>query len=122
MAHTLRWKLDKVEETIAPVVAQAPVKTEFFEVAPGYVTGVEQYGYGYVKGNKVIELHLRMCVDAGEGVDEVWLEGKPSIHSVIKGVHGDLSTAAVAANCVRRVVANAPGLVTMADLPVISVG
>jgi len=52
----------------------------------------------------------------------VIIEGKPPIHSIIKGVHGDLSTAAVAANCVRRVVAHSPGVVTMADLPIISGG
>ncbi len=122
LARTLRWKLDKIEETIAPVVATAPVKTEYFDVAPGFVTGVEQFGYGYVKGQRVIELHLRMCVDAGEGSDEVIIDGKPAIHSLIKGVHGDLSTAAVAANSMRRVIAAPPGLVTMADIPIISVG
>lgn len=122
IARTLRWKIDKIEETIAPVVAQAPCKTEYFDVASGFVTGVEQYGYGYCNGEKLIELHLRMCVDAGEGVDEVWLEGKPSIHSVVHGVHGDLSTAAVAANSIRRIVAAPPGVVTMADIPMISVG
>lgn len=122
IASALRWKLDKIEDTIEPVVAKASIKTEYFEVAPGYVTGVEQYGYGYSKGEKVIELHLRMCVDAGEGSDEVIIDGKPAIRSLIKGVHGDLSTAAVAANCVRRVVAGVPGLVTMADIPIISVG
>ena len=122
IARALRWKLDKIEETIEPVVAKAPTKTEYFEVAPGFVTGVEQFGYGIKNGKRVIELHLRMCVDVGESVDEVWIEGKPPIHSVVHGVHGDLSTAAVAANCVRRVVAAPPGLVTMADIPVISVG
>ncbi|MBI5649147.1 MAG: dihydrodipicolinate reductase [Chloroflexi bacterium] len=122
VARTLRWKLDQIEETIAPVVATQPIKTEFFEVKPGFVTGVEQYGYGIQNGTRVIELHLKMCVDAGEGVDEVWLEGKPAIHSIIRGVHGDLSTAAVAANSIRRVVAAPPGLVTMADIPIISVG
>jgi hypothetical protein len=122
VAQTLGWKLDKIEETIEPVIARQPVKTEFYDVAPGFVTGVEQFGYGIRDGQRVIELHLRMCVDAGDSVDEVWLEGRPSIHSVVTGVHGDLSTAAVAANCVRRVVAAAPGLVTMADLPIVSVG
>ena len=122
IARVMRWKLDKIEETIEPVIAKEFVKTEYFDVTPGFVTGVEQYGYGIRNGEKLIELHLRMCVDAGEGVDEVWLEGKPSIHSVIRGVHGDLSTAAVAANCVRNVVAAAPGLATMTDIPVISVG
>jgi 4-hydroxy-tetrahydrodipicolinate reductase len=118
IARALRWKLDKIEETIEPVVAKEPVK----DVQPGFVTGVNQFGYGIKNGERVIELHLKMCVDAGESVDEVWLQGKPSIHSVIHGVHGDLSTAAVAANCVRRVVTATPGLVTMADLPIIAVG
>lgn len=122
IAYALRWKIDRVEETIEPVVATQTIKTEYFQVQPGFVTGVEQYGYGYLNGEKKIELHLRMCVDAGESVDEVIIEGKPAIHSLVKGVHGDLSTAAVAANCVRRVVAGAPGLVTMADIPIISVG
>lgn len=122
VARTLGWKLDKIEETIEPVVAKQPVKTEFYDVAPGFVTGVEQYGYGIKDGQRVVELHLRMSVDAGDSVDEVWLGGRPPIHSVITGVHGDLSTAAVAANCVRRIVAAAPGLVTMADLPIVSVG
>ncbi len=122
LARALRWKLDKIEEAIQPVVATQPVKTEYFDVAPGLVTGVEQWGYGIQNGQCLIDLHLRMCVDAGESVDEVWLEGTPSIHSRIQGVHGDLSTAAVAANSIRRVVAAPPGLVTMADLPIISVG
>ncbi len=122
IARTLGWKIDQIEETIEPVIAQKPVKTEFYDVAPGFVTGVEQFGYGIRDGQRVIELHLRMCVDAGESVDEVWIDGKPAIHSVIHGVHGDLSTAAVAANCVRRVVAAPPGLVTMPDLPIVSVG
>ena len=122
LARALGWTLDKIEETIKPVIAQQPVKTEFYDVAPGFVTGVEQYGYGYKDSQRVIELHLVMSVDAGESVDEVWLEGKPPIHSVVTGVHGDLSTAAVAANCVRRVVEAAPGLATMADLPIVSAG
>ncbi len=122
IARALGWKLDKIEETIEPVVARTAVSTEYFEVAPGHVTGVRQYGYGIHNGQRVIELDLKMCVDAGDSVDEIWLEGKPSIHSVIHGVHGDLSTAAVAANAIRRVVTAAPGLVTMADIPLISVG
>ncbi len=122
LARTLGWKLDQVEETIEPVIAKHPVKTEFYDVAPGFVTGVEQYGYGLIDGRRVIELHLLMSVDAGDSVDEVWVEGRPPIHSIITGVHGDLSTAAVATNCVHRVVAAPPGLATMADLPIVSVG
>lgn len=122
IARALHWKLEKVEEIIEPVIAQRLVKTEYFDVAPGRVTGVRQLGFGIRNGERVIELDLRMSVDAGDSVDEVWLEGNPPIHSTIQGVHGDLSTAAVAANSIRRVVAAAPGLVTMPELPIIAVG
>ena len=36
------------------------------------------------------------------------------------GIMGDLATAAIIVNAVPRVVAHAPGLVTMLDLPVIA--
>jgi 4-hydroxy-tetrahydrodipicolinate reductase len=122
IARALRWKLDKIEEMIEPVIAQRPAQTDYFNVEPGFVTGVRQFGYGIRDGQHVIELDLRMSVDADESVDEVWLDGKPAIHLVVHGVHGDLSTAAVAANSIRRVIAAPPGLVTMAELPIISVG
>jgi 4-hydroxy-tetrahydrodipicolinate reductase len=119
IARTLRWKLDKIEETIEPVIAQQLVRTEYTKVPPGRVTGVHQMGYGIKNGQRVVELDLQMSVDAGESIDEVWVDGTPEIHSVIHGVHGDLSTAAVAANSIRRVVAAPPGLVTMTDIPII---
>lgn len=122
VARALHWRLDKVEESIEPVVATKPVKTDYFDVSPGKVTGVHQVGVGIRNGERVIQLDLKMSVDAGESVDEIFLEGNPPIHSMIRGVHGDLSTAAVAANAIRRTVLAQPGLVTMADLPIISVG
>lgn len=122
IARTLGWKLDKVEEMIEPVVAKDLVRTEFFKVQPGRVTGVHQIGVGIKGGERVIELDLQMSVDAGENLDECWIDGTPEIHSVIHGVHGDLSTAAIAANAIKRVAAAEPGLQTMADLPLIAVG
>ncbi len=122
IARTLGWKLSRIEETIEPVIAQQLVRTEYFKVAPGRVTGVRQLGYGIKSGQRVIELDLQISVDAGENLDEVWIDGIPEIRSVVHGVHGDLSTAAIAANAIRRVVAAPPGLVTMTDLPIISVG
>ncbi len=122
IARTLGWKLDKIEETIDPVIAQDLVRTEFFKVPPGRVTGVRQLGIGMRGGERVIELDLQMSVDAGESIDECWIDGKPEIHSVVHGVHGDLSTAAIAANAIKRIVNAGPGLKTMADLPIVYVG
>jgi 4-hydroxy-tetrahydrodipicolinate reductase len=122
IARTLGWKLDKIEETIEPVVAHDVVRTEYFKVQPGRVTGVHQIGIGTKRGQRVIELDLRMSVDAGESVDECFIDGKPEIHSVVHGVHGDLSTAAIAANAIKRIAQAEPGLKTMADLPMVYVG
>lgn len=122
LAGTLGWKLDRVEEMIEPVVAKDLVRTEFFKVQPGRVTGVHQIGVGLKGGERLIELDLQMSVDAGENLDECWIDGTPEIHSVIHGVHGDLSTAAIAANAIKRVAAAEPGLKTMADVPVVVVG
>jgi hypothetical protein len=122
IARTLGWKLDSFEEMIEPVVARDLVRTDFFKVQPGRVTGVHQIGAGIKGGARVIELDLQMSVDAGENLDECWIDGTPEIHSVIHGVHGDLSTAAIAANAIKRVAASPPGLHTMADLPLLAVG
>ncbi len=122
IARALRWKLGRIEETIKPVVAQTLVRTEFIKVQPGRVTGARQVGYGIRNGERVIELDLQISVDAGESIDEVWLDGTPEIHSVIHGVHGDICTAAVAANAIRRVIAAPPGLLTMVEVPIVSVG
>lgn len=117
IARGLGWKLDSIEETIEPVIATAPVKTDYFTVEPGYVTGVQQFGYGIMGGRRVITLDLKMSVDAGGSVDEAWIAGEPDLHSRVEGVHGDLATAAVVVNAIRRVVAAPPGVLTMADLP-----
>lgn len=120
LARGLGWQLDQIEEDIAPALATTRVVTDHFTIEPGFVTGVKQNARGWKDGAAVITLELEMRVDAGGSFDEVWIEGKPSLHSVVKGIHGDISTAAVAANVVRRVVDAPPGLVTMVDLPLVS--
>jgi 2,4-diaminopentanoate dehydrogenase len=120
IARGLGWTLDQIEEEIAPVVASEPVKTAYFEVAPGYVTGTHQFGYGLLNGERVITLELRMSVDAGQSIDEIWIEGPSPLHARIEGVQGDMATAAVVVNSIHRVVAAPAGLVTMVDLPLVS--
>lgn len=120
IARGLGWTLDNVDEDIAPVLARKRIKTEFYTVEPGYVTGVKQTSRGWVNGEVKITLELEMAVDVRAPVDEVWIEGTPSLHSVVKGIHGDLSTAALVANTARQVVHAPPGVLTMIDLPLVS--
>jgi hypothetical protein len=120
IARGLGWKLDSIEESIEAVVAKRMLVTDFYTVQPGFVTGVSQVARGMVGRVERIRLELQMSVDAGEDSDEVWIEGNPTLHSTVKGIQGDISTAAVAANAIWRVVEAAPGLLTMLDLPVIA--
>ena len=120
VARGLGWSLDQIQEQIEPVVATQRVITDYFTVEPNFVTGVRQWGRGLYQGEDRVILELEMAVDAPEAYDEVWIEGTPDLRSVIKGIHGDISTAAVVANTVRRVVESKPGLLTMVDLPIVA--
>jgi 4-hydroxy-tetrahydrodipicolinate reductase len=120
IAKGLGWKLDSIEESIEPVVAKKLAVTDFFTVEPGFVTGVSQVARGIEAGVERIRLELTMSIDAAEASDEIWIEGTPNLRSVVKGVHGDISTIAVTCNSIRRLVDAPPGLLTMLDLPVVS--
>ena len=120
VARGLGWQLDEIMETIEPVVATQRVVTDHVIVEPTFVTGVRQFGRGLFMGEDKVILELEMAVDAPEAYDEVWIEGTPNVHSLVKGIHGDISTAAVVGNAARRVVEAKPGLLTMVDLPLVS--
>ncbi len=120
IAHGLGWQLDSIQETIEPVIATRRVVTDHFTVDPRFVTGVKQTARGIKAHVERVSLELHMSVDAGESSDEIWIEGHPNLHTVVSGIHGDLSTAAVVVNAARRIVGARPGLLTMLDLPLAS--
>ena len=123
IASGLGWELDGYEETTEPVVAVHQIHTEYFDVAPGLVCGVNQFGRGFVNGEPKIILHLRMYLDADPAHDKIVLDGPTRLELVIPGgLQGDRATTAIAVNAVPRVVDHAPGLVTMKDLPLITAG
>ena len=60
-----------------------------------------------------------MGVGVDDPKDEIELDGVPPLKlTIVGGVPGDVATAAIVANVVSRVLAAAPGLSTMVDLPV----
>ncbi len=120
VARGLGWQLDEIMETIEPIVATQRVVTDHLIVEPNFVTGVRQFGRGLYAGEDKVILELEMALDAPEAYDEAWIEGTPDLHSMVKGIHGDISTAAVVANTARRVLEAKPGLLTMMDLPLVS--
>ena len=117
IADAMGWGLDRVEETTAAVLARERVTTAYLTVEPGQVAGVHQIGTGYVAGRAAITLELQMYVGAPDE-DEVWIEGRPSLHVRCEsGYPGDVTTAGILVNAAQRLPDLPPGLWTMKDLP-----
>lgn len=121
IAGGLGWELDKITESIEPVVARSRVETDFVVVEPGQAAGVRQVGRGSRARDELITLEFEAYVGAPESYDAVYITGTPNLEAVIRGgTPGDIATAAITVNCVHRVMDAPPGLLTMKDLPIVS--
>ena len=119
IADSMGWKLDKVTDQIQPKIAAQAVESELIAVDPGYVCGIIQDGIGYSKGKPVITLHMEAYLGAPESFDAVTVEGNPRVTSkVAGGLHGDIATASITVNSIPKILRVAPGLRTMADMPI----
>ena len=66
-----------------------------------------------------IRLHMEAYLGAPESYDSVLIEGFPRIYSKVSGgIHGDVATASITVNSIPKVIAAAPGLRTMRDMPI----
>ena len=125
--HTLGKKLTSYESGVEPVVAERLVKTDHFEVQPGRVTGLKQAARAYAdgdelgSGNGFMTLTFIAALDAENEGDAIKITGKPDLEVKLQGTNGDIATVAIAVNAIRRVKQAAPGLVTMRDLPIVTV-
>lgn len=122
IAHALGWELDRVEETLEPVLSlETPRSKKEPEAEEDRAAGVHHVVRAWMSGREVIHLDLQMFKDAPEPRDEIIIEGRPPIHVIIRGgIHGDQASAAIAVNAIPSVVAAAPGLLTMTDLALVS--
>ena len=119
IAARLGWRLDRVTESIEPVIAEQGVTTGYKPIAKGMARGVFQVGRGFVGNDEVITLTFRAAVGEPESYEEIKIEGEPAFSSRIAGgINGDIATCAVTLNAVRSILEVSPGLKTMADLPV----
>ena len=117
---TLGKKLERYESSVEPVVADVPVKTDFFSVEPGQVRGLKQVARGYTKEGEFMSLTFIAALDEPDDKDTIVIKGVPDLDVTLHGTNGDIATVAIAGNAVRRVKDAAPGLVTMRDLPIVT--
>jgi len=118
---TLGLRLDRYEDSVEPVLAERVVKTDHFEVQPGQVRGLKQVARGYTGEGEFMTLTFIAALDAGDDGDTIRFTGVPNLEIKLKGTNGDIATVAIAVNAIRRVLEASPGLVTMRDLPVLTV-
>ena len=120
VAHALAWPIDEWQEVLEPVVCAGPREAGEIRLEKGQVAGIHQVASGRSNGREALRMELEMSAGAPQPRDEVVIEGRPPVHMVIEGgVQGDLATAAIVANAIPTVVAARPGLLTMADLPLL---
>ena len=120
VAHALAWPVDDWQEVLKPVLCESPRQAGEIRLDSGQVAGIHQVISARCSGREVLRLELEMSAGAARPRDEVLIEGQPPVHMVIEGgVQGDLATAAIVANAIPAVVAARPGLLTVADLPLL---
>ncbi|MFL5803481.1 MAG: dihydrodipicolinate reductase [Roseiflexaceae bacterium] len=120
LATSLGWHLDRSEDTIAPVLAEQQITTEFVAIEPGQVAGVQQIARGFIGEREVLRLELRMYVGAPDPQDSIEIDGDPPVRTTIAGgLHGDVATAALVVNAIPSVIRAGPGLASMAEVPLV---
>jgi 4-hydroxy-tetrahydrodipicolinate reductase len=123
IAAALGWEIDRIEETRKPIVSRIARKTPFVTVAPGEAAGCFQTAIAYCAGLPVItlvhpqEIHPELAnVETGDTIE---ILGTPPLKVCAKPeIPGGLGTISLAVNAIPRVLGAAPGLYSMADLPV----
>ena len=123
IAGSLGWEIERIEQTREPIVSQIERKTPFVTITPGLTAGCKHTGIGYMKGKPVITLihpqqvHPHLA-DVTTG-DYIEIAGNPTVSfSGSPEIPGGIGTEALAVNMIPQIINAAPGLYTMADLPV----
>lgn len=116
-AASLGLRHDRVEETIAPVIAERGVDSALGWIDPGFVCGVHQEARAFDGDREVIALVFHAAIGEPEPRDRVIVDGEPPVDLVIAGgLHGDIATSAVVLNAARALRAATPGLHAMTTI------
>ncbi len=123
IARALGWEIERIEESREPIVSKVRRETPHVVVEPGQVAGCLHSAVAYRDGNPVIALmHPQQVHPHLEGVetgDIIEIRGTPDIRLAgSPEIPGGQGTCALAVNMIPRLLNAAPGLHTMADLPV----
>jgi 4-hydroxy-tetrahydrodipicolinate reductase len=121
VAARLGLKVARWEEDLAPVYADRDLASGLGPVPEGRICGVRQEARGYDGSRLVVNLKFQASIGLADPHDRVIVDGVPSIDLVWRGgVQGDIATSAITLNSIASLCAAAPGLHTMASIPLVS--
>lgn len=119
LANSIGLELDKVTESLNPVIAESEVASEVIKVKKGDARGVEQIAYGYKDDECKIKMHFKAAIGEPKSFDKVTIKGVPNFSSEIEGgINGDIATCAITINCINSILKAPAGLQTMATVAV----
>jgi 4-hydroxy-tetrahydrodipicolinate reductase len=123
IADAVGWKIDKITQSMEPIVTGVDRKSPHGFAKAGDVAGCAMKGFGYVDGELKIEMdHPQQIEPEQAGVttgDYVIIKGTPNVNMVNSPeIPGGVGTIAMCVNMIPHVINARPGLRTMIDLPV----
>jgi hypothetical protein len=123
IAAAIGWDIERIEETREPIISEVRRETPCTVVRPGEVAGCLHRAVAYREGRPVITLihpqQVHPQLAGTETGDRIEIRGTPTVRlSGSPEIPGGEGTCALAVNMIPRILNAAPGLHTMADLPV----
>lgn len=123
MSDAIGWKLEKMEQSMAPIMTDVDRKSKYGFAKAGNVAGVDMRAKGWIDGEVKIEMeHPQQIEPEQVGVqtgDYVIIKGTPNINMVNSPeVPGGIGTIAMCVNMIPNIINARPGLHTMITLPV----
>lgn len=123
IADAIGWKVDKVTQSMEPIMTDVDRKSPYGFAKAGNVAGCAMKGFGYVDGELKIEMdHPQQIEPEQVGIqtgDYVIIKGTPNINMINSPeVPGGIGTIAMCVNMIPHIINARPGLKTMIDLPV----
>ena len=123
IADAIGWKVDKIDQSMNPIMTDVDRKSAHGFAKAGNVAGCSMEASAYRDGKEIIKMeHPQQIEPEQVGIqtgDYVIIKGTPNINMVNSPeVPGGIGTIAMCVNMIPHIINARPGLHTMIDLPV----
>ena len=117
LAHGFGGKISDLSETCKAIVAHHDIRTHHVEARRGQTCGLHQHVQARLNGGIILELDLKIFLDAPNPHDACQIDGDPPLNFIINGgIPNDTALVALLVNYIPRVLHAPPGLLLMTDV------